>query len=598
MGYVPMSIKKAIDDIEAKSIVLPALQRDYVWDEVRICELFDSLMKGYPIGSLLFWRVEGEDAATYSFHEFVKDVDCIEKNNRGNKVDLSQKSVVAVLDGQQRLTSIYLSLMGTYRSKIKTDRKINGDFPKRVLALNLLKEVKSNRDIYEFAFLNEKEIMFKDNEHAWFKVSEIMNPKFKREEIYHYLANMKITKDIEVLGKAMVMVTRLYNLIFDEENISYYTAEKTDLSEAVEIFERVNNNGKTLSGTDLILSMSSAGSKSDMHEKINDAIIQVTNATSSESGFVPDRNTILTSMLMAVGADKISTTCKENYEKNSIDRIISEWDDVIDAMCVAARFVELLGFDGNKVSKSSMQAVIYYFYNRANVVEDAKNYFDSNKSDAQKDKLNITDWLLRTQIKPIFNYGTVTTLKNIRDCMKNAMVGADKNQFPLGALVDRLTNDKSIVITMDDVNDIVSWKYGDSRIKPLLKLIQNESTIDNWDVDHLWPQAKMSTEAKIRKATNDIVLSDEQIEFYKSRYNLLPNLQLLRRIPNAEKNNEKFDVWLEKTYEGKSQERNNYLINNCIPMDISYEYGNFEKMYKEREKLIYQKIVSIFSVQK
>lgn len=597
MGYTPMSIKRAIDEIDAKNVVLPALQRDYVWDEVQICDLFDSLMKGYPIGSLLFWRVEGEDATTYSFHEFLRDVDCIEKNNRGDKVDASQKSVVAVLDGQQRLTSMYLSLMGTYRSKVKSERKVNGDYPKRMLALNILKTVENNKDSYEFAFLSENEIQVRDAEHAWFKVSEIMDPKMKKEKIYSYVSDMKITNDVNVLVSAITIVTRLYNLIFDEENISYYTAEKTDLSEAVEIFERVNNNGKSLSGTDLILSMSSASSKSDMHNKISEAIIQVTNATSSETGFVPDKNVILTAMLMAIDADKISTTSKENYEKSSIDKITAKWDAVIDAMCVAARFIELLGFDGNKVSKSSMQAVIYYFYNRATAVEDAKKYFDSNKADAQKDKLNITDWLMRTQIKPIFSYGTVSTLKSIRDCMKSAMVGAEKNQFPLGALVSYLKGDKSIVVTKDDVEEIMGWKYGDSRIRPLLKLVQNETSIDNWDVDHLWPQAKMSTDAKIQKAASGIILSDDQIEFYKTRYNLFPNLQLLKRIPNAEKNNESFDVWLESTYAGKEQEKNNYLVNNCIPMGISYAYSNFEQVYNARKKLLYKKIVELFSVQ-
>ncbi len=49
-----------LEDINKGRIKIPVFQRDYVWEEKQILELFDSMEKGYPIGSLLFWKPENE----------------------------------------------------------------------------------------------------------------------------------------------------------------------------------------------------------------------------------------------------------------------------------------------------------------------------------------------------------------------------------------------------------------------------------------------------------------------------------------------------------------------------------------------------------
>ena len=53
----PITIRKAIARIQTKEYVLPAIQREFVWPTRRIEWLFDSLMRDYPIGSFLFWKV-------------------------------------------------------------------------------------------------------------------------------------------------------------------------------------------------------------------------------------------------------------------------------------------------------------------------------------------------------------------------------------------------------------------------------------------------------------------------------------------------------------------------------------------------------------
>ena len=58
--YLPISIKQVIDKIDYSQYLLPAIQREFVWKSYHIELLFDSLMRNYPIGSLLMWKESGK----------------------------------------------------------------------------------------------------------------------------------------------------------------------------------------------------------------------------------------------------------------------------------------------------------------------------------------------------------------------------------------------------------------------------------------------------------------------------------------------------------------------------------------------------------
>jgi uncharacterized protein with ParB-like and HNH nuclease domain len=63
----PITIAKAVSEIRTNGFVLPAIQREFVWDAEQIERLFDSLMRGYPIGSFLFWEVEPQNLGEFQF---------------------------------------------------------------------------------------------------------------------------------------------------------------------------------------------------------------------------------------------------------------------------------------------------------------------------------------------------------------------------------------------------------------------------------------------------------------------------------------------------------------------------------------------------
>ena len=74
MAYqAPISIKQAVERINRQEYILPAIQREFVWTREQMIRLLDSIMKDYPIGSFLFWKVKSENKSNYQFYEFIRN---------------------------------------------------------------------------------------------------------------------------------------------------------------------------------------------------------------------------------------------------------------------------------------------------------------------------------------------------------------------------------------------------------------------------------------------------------------------------------------------------------------------------------------------
>jgi uncharacterized protein with ParB-like and HNH nuclease domain len=115
---LPITIKEAVEHIHKKEYLLPAIQREFVWSADQIERLFDSLMRGYPISSFLFWRVERANQDNYQFYEFIRDYHERDNINNPKANVVGEESITAILDGQQRLTSLYIGLRGSYSYKL------------------------------------------------------------------------------------------------------------------------------------------------------------------------------------------------------------------------------------------------------------------------------------------------------------------------------------------------------------------------------------------------------------------------------------------------------------------------------------------------
>lgn len=70
----PISISDVISRMDGHRLLLPAIQREFIWESEKIEWLFDSLLRGYPIGSFLFWEVrDRKDKVNYRYYEFLRN---------------------------------------------------------------------------------------------------------------------------------------------------------------------------------------------------------------------------------------------------------------------------------------------------------------------------------------------------------------------------------------------------------------------------------------------------------------------------------------------------------------------------------------------
>ena len=110
-----ITIEKAMENIYSNKYLIPSFQREYVWDKKKIAELFSSIMSDYPISTMLFWEINSEDGKNLcEFYQFLKKFKKGDKNNNLEPNVASKSEFIAIIDGQQRLTSLYLALRGQY----------------------------------------------------------------------------------------------------------------------------------------------------------------------------------------------------------------------------------------------------------------------------------------------------------------------------------------------------------------------------------------------------------------------------------------------------------------------------------------------------
>src|ERR1043165_6676873 len=107
-----MNIITLLNQVKNGEIVLPAIQRDFVWDIGRIATLLDSIMRGYPVGIVLLW----ETYAEIPFRRFVQEYQPEGKHTFHD--NRKRQKLKVVLDGQQRLQSLFVALYGSYDGQL------------------------------------------------------------------------------------------------------------------------------------------------------------------------------------------------------------------------------------------------------------------------------------------------------------------------------------------------------------------------------------------------------------------------------------------------------------------------------------------------
>jgi uncharacterized protein with ParB-like and HNH nuclease domain len=162
------NLLEIIRKIESHHICLPSIQRKFEWKPDRIEKLFDSILNDYPIGTFLIWEIQQEKVDNFRFYEINNDYDFDDgkwQKQRTHATALPE--IWALLDGQQRLTSISIGLQGSYTHSSR-GKKI-----KRKLYFSLFDRSEEN-DYRSFRFFAEGDHL-KDKNNIWIPASLFIN---------------------------------------------------------------------------------------------------------------------------------------------------------------------------------------------------------------------------------------------------------------------------------------------------------------------------------------------------------------------------------------------------------------------------------------
>lgn len=370
MSYqTALTIYDVVKEMDRGQYLLPSIQREFVWKEEQIEKLFDSLMEGFPIGSFLFWKVDNVNKREYEFYGFLKNYH--EKNNRHNeKVNIrGENDIIAILDGQQRLTSLYIGLKGTYSSKIPYKRWDNEEaYPTKKLYLNILNNETDSDSKYEFKFLTKKESSIISNNEYWYEVGNILEIKDINEIMDYVEDNItysehSLIEDKKVASKlARTNLSRLFKVVFDEGTISYYLEKNQDLDKVLNIFIRVNSGGTILSYSDLLLSIASAQwEKYDAREEIHELVDEVNGIG---NGFNVNKDFVLKTALVLTDLSDIAFKVN-NFNKTNMKKIEDSWENIKKAIKWAVQLISDFGFSrDNMKSNNAIIPIAYYFMKR------------------------------------------------------------------------------------------------------------------------------------------------------------------------------------------------------------------------------------------
>lgn len=554
-----------MESITRRKYLLPAIQREFIWDEEQIINLFDSLMKDYPIGTFLFWSLEKARIKNFQFYEFVKDYH--ERDNRHNPKAsvLGEESVTAILDGQQRLTALYVGLKGTYANKIPGKRwESNDAFPINKLYLNLLTPSAADELRYDFSFKTENEARHRDEKHYWFEVGKVLEFS-DLGDVFKFLRKSDLLENDfpqEVLSK-------LFEVINKKSAINYYQEASQELDKVLNIFIRVNSGGTQLSYSDLLLSIATARwKKQDAREEITRFVDDI-NQIGDRFRF--DKDFVMKSCLVMSDIPDISFK-GDNFNLSNMTKIEDKWEPTKKAIRISVELVSSFGYNFQTLTASYAVIPISYYILMKNNPE---NFVLS--SHFKEDRELIKKWLVLSLLKRSFSGTPDNVLRPLRE-----IINKNVNSFPLSEISDRFKGtNKSITFSEEDIQSFLFYEYGKAHTFSVLALLYRNLDFRNiFHQDHIFANSFFKR-SELRRRN----IPESKIKFYLDNNDFIGNIQLLEGLPNVEKQDQEFDLWLEKMYPNLV-DMDEFKKKHYIPLGIDLSFTNFEEFFTKRNQLI------------
>ncbi len=548
MGKQSETIRKFVTYINNRDHLggfwLPNIQRHFVWKEEQIERLYDSIMREYPIGSMLIWKTSSE----IKHRKFIDNwKDTLNITDFYNPENGHPKMLV--LDGQQRSQSLFIGLMGKYNGKELHFDILSGD----------QRDPEDMR--YIFKFLDAPQ------QFPWVKFKETVFNEYSGREMRNKLSE-KFARDFLDVERDRIEdnLEKIKNIFCTQDNVVYQVIDSIDRpsvyseNDVVEIFIRANSGGTPLNKSDLMFSLLLSSWES-VEENMLDLIAEL-----NRTGYKFNRDFILKSFLVLL--DKGARYNVQKFREGGTREAIEEkWDNITDAIKDVKDFVygkTFLRTDKNIPSYLSLIPLIYFRYK-------FNNKWNTHYTDYQQ-------YLIRTSLTGVFGGTPDNMINNLvkqidtdQDFIRDEIFGAIRRE------------NRSLELTKES---ILGLRYDKKEIHLFFNLwygfnYQPTFSLNLPQIDHIFPQSALKKVKKLNPNTgrNDLMQYGWEVR------DQIANLMLLTAEENGAGG--KSDTLPEVYFADKSDE---FLDLHLIPKDKEYwKLENFEYFVDARKELILDK---------
>ncbi len=522
---------------------LPNIQRPFVWSQDQIARLFDSIMRGYPINTVMFWKTTSAIAHRSFAITWKSEMDLSPLRHTGN----GQRKYF-VLDGQQRIQAFAIALRGTYD---------NAHFCFDVSS-DPTQTPEEEEMKFRFAF---KE----DYAWPWIRVSEISSwntPPKRKGGLQQYSPSETSPDELDRMAENVHL---LFERLGDDAVVRVMELDSTDTDAAIqyseddvlEIFIRANSGGTTLAKSDLLFSLLT--SKWDEAEILIDELLDSVNAGTYNFS----RDFVLKLALVLLG-EKAAYKVQKFRKPGVREQMEAAWPRIVTAFQVVRDFVQQHTYMRDDSSLPSNLLLIPFIFQR----------FEFPRA-----------WATMTA-DPIASREFALFLS--RASLAGTFAGAKDNL--IDSLVDEIRS-KEGVFDAPSLERIISANgqsvlakearllranYGTPLINVVLSMLYPDPT--NYSpaysghlptVDHIFPQALLKK-----------VKTDKKARYSKADRNVLANCMLLTASENQSKGAELPSEYL-------ARQSDEFLQRHLIPTNRKlWEMEQYDRFIEARWKLI------------
>lgn len=474
MSYTITTVAETLERIN-NGLYIPGIQRPYVWTQEQIVRLFDSLMRKYPIGTLLLWDLPAQSRGDWEVYRFVENFWEGDIHNEQIEVP-SGMPCTLVLDGQQRLTSLLIGLKGSYTIRKRRMRRNNAEAWEEVaLHIDLAHAPEADDEVddedsplsehYRFAFFDISKRPKNGTGELWFELSFIFSATDEqslcRMETSWIDNNTSLNDRQKNVAKANLR--RLWEMVWADQAIAYFTEFSHSYDRVLDIFIRANDGGTRLSRSDLLMSVITLRWEQFNAREETETLIK------ELSEFLQPRRAIQREFLLrcALFLNNLNFTIQvKNFTPTNIKRLEETWDEIKSGLLFTAKWLRSAGLYGESLSGVNVAMLLAYYFRQVGISSGDTALTPENAE-------RIRQWVITLQFQRLLSLQVNSTLSDFRNTIRR--MPSRETDFPVLEAARMFSrNGRQFGFSSEWVNKYCDLEMQSLESEKLLSLLYNQ----------------------------------------------------------------------------------------------------------------------------